>query len=59
MGTLALGRLIETLLFDTAPHDPAVLAATVAAVGLLVVGACLAPARRASRVDPATVLRAE
>jgi predicted lysophospholipase L1 biosynthesis ABC-type transport system permease subunit len=58
-GTLAVGRVVASLLFQTAPYDPAVLAATVAALAVLVVGACLGPARRASRVDPAAVLRAE
>ena len=46
-------------LYEVAPHDPATFAA--AALGLLAVAiiACWLPARRASRVDPARVLRGE
>lgn len=56
---LAATRLLRTLLFDTAPHDP--VAFTVAAAILSVVGlvACLAPAVRASRVDPLVALRVD
>lgn len=56
---LAATRLLRTLLFDTAPHDP--VAFTVATAILSVVGlvACLAPAVRPSRVDPLVALRSE
>jgi putative ABC transport system permease protein len=58
-GTLALGRVVESLLFETAPRDPVVLSATAGVLGLLVLAACFLPARRASRLDPAAVLRSE
>jgi len=50
-------RFAETLLFGLPPRDPATFA--VAAVVLALVGAAAAwrPARRASRLDPARVLR--
>jgi ABC-type antimicrobial peptide transport system permease subunit len=57
--SLGLARLLESFLFDIAPTDPASFAA--AAGVLLVAGvlAALVPAVRASRMDPATALRAE
>jgi predicted permease len=56
-GALLLGRFFEGLLHRTSPRDPLTLAMT----AVLVAGAALLaswlPARRASRVDPARVLR--
>lgn len=56
---LALGRVVESLLYKTSPRDPVTLAAIV--VGLLLISfvACLVPARRATKVDPMVALRAE
>ena len=58
-GATALTRFVESLLFETSPHDPL----SVAAVsGLLIVVAFLAcwlPTRRAMRIDPAVALRVE
>ena len=52
-------RLLSTLLFDVRPFDPP----TIAAVALLVLGtgaaAAYVPARRASTVDPLSVIRGE
>jgi putative ABC transport system permease protein len=56
---LAAGKLVEALLYGITPHDPLALlgsAGFLLAVGL---GASLLPAWRASRVDPALVLRDE
>jgi len=56
---LALSMHLSSLLYGVSPRDPttfAVVGAALVAVGLL---ASLVPARRASRVDPLTVLRAE
>jgi putative ABC transport system permease protein len=55
----ALTRYLQAMLFGVDAHDPAtfVLAPLILfAAGLL---GCLAPARRAMRVDPATALRSE
>jgi len=53
------GRLLSTLLFDVQPFDPA----TIAAAALLVLGtgaaAAYIPARRASALDPLSVIRGE
>jgi putative ABC transport system permease protein len=58
-GAIAASRVVESLLYETAPRDPLVLsviAVLLAAVALL---ACLVPALRATRVSPITALRAE
>ena len=47
------------MLFETAPDEPVVLIATVAGAIALVGVACALPALRASRTNPAQVLRAE
>ena len=47
------------LLYETDPRDPLTLAAAAVVLGLAAMFAAFAPARRAARVDPATVLRAE
>jgi putative ABC transport system permease protein len=59
IAALALSRLLTTMLFGVSPHDPrtlVVVAVLLVAVALL---ASYLPARRATRVDPLTALRAE
>jgi predicted lysophospholipase L1 biosynthesis ABC-type transport system permease subunit len=58
-GALLLGGVLESMLFETTPQDPLVLASTVGTLAVLVLAACAVPAVRASRVDPMRVLRAE
>jgi predicted permease len=53
---LVLTRLMETLLFEVRPNDPATLAGVAA---LITTAASLVPAFRATRVDPILVLRSE
>ena len=58
-GSLALGRLLRTLLYGIAPNDAMTLAgAAVVTLGIALLAAFI-PARRARRVDPLTALRAE
>jgi ABC-type antimicrobial peptide transport system permease subunit len=54
---LASSRLIESLLYDVSPHDPAVLAATTLLLFGVVILACWIPASRAARINPADALR--
>jgi putative ABC transport system permease protein len=58
-GALALGRLIQSMLYEIGGRDPLTIAAVAAVLALVALGACLIPARRAGRVDPATALRCE
>jgi predicted permease len=59
VGALLASRALTGLLYGVSPHDPLLLFST--AVVLLVVAAVasFAPARRATAVDPATVLSSE
>jgi putative ABC transport system permease protein len=59
VAALALGRLIAAQLYQVSPHNPAVLLATIAVLGLAALLACLLPARRASLLNPVIALRAE
>jgi putative ABC transport system permease protein len=56
---LALARLLGTLLYDTAPADPAVFAGVVTVLVATALLAAWIPARRAARVDPLVALRCE
>jgi ABC-type antimicrobial peptide transport system permease subunit len=58
-GAWLLTGVLKSQLVETAPHDPLTFAlapATFFAIGLL---ACWIPARRTSRVDPVSVLKAD
>ena len=58
-GAILLGRAAQSLLFGVAAGDPLALAAAAAALVAVTLGAAYIPARRASRVDPMSVLRYE
>jgi predicted permease len=59
VASLALARVLKSLIFNVSPNDPS----TYFAVGLLVIAvailACYIPARRATQADPMNALRAE
>jgi predicted permease len=58
-GALAAARSMRNLLFGIEPWDPVSQGATIALLCAVAVAAAWIPARRAMRVDPATVLRME
>jgi putative ABC transport system permease protein len=56
---IGAGRLIQGLLYEVRPHDPATFAAVAVLLLAVVLVACAIPARRASTVPPADALRGE
>jgi putative ABC transport system permease protein len=59
VGALAVTRAMATLLFGVTATDPVTFAATAAALAVVAGLASLAPAFRATRIDPVEALRAE
>ena len=58
-GTLALGRLISSLLYGVGAADPLTFATVAAGLVLVALAAAWPPGRRATEVDPITALRGE
>lgn len=59
VASLALGRLVASLIFQVKPTDPLTFIAVAAVLALIALLACIIPAYRASRVDPVIALRNE
>ncbi len=59
IAAFALTRLMRGLLFGVVPTDPTILAASALAIVVVAMVAALAPARRASTIDPMMILRSE
>ena len=57
VGALAGARLLRALVYGVSTMDPLTFAVVPAIVVVVAVLAAMIPARRASRVDPVTVLR--
>lgn len=58
-GSLALTRLLGSMLFEVQPDDPVTLIGASLLLMLVALAACYIPARRASRVHPLVALRHE
>ena len=58
-GSLALTRLLSTLLFGISPRDPVTLIAVATILAGVAFAACYIPARRAAGIDPTVALRYE
>ncbi len=57
--SLLLTRYLQDLLFGVAPNDPATIAGAALLLAAVALATCYLPARRASRLEPAAVLREE
>jgi putative ABC transport system permease protein len=58
-GALAVGRLLQSLLVQTTPWDPATLVGIATLLTAVALAACYWPAQRATRLDPVVALRHE
>ena len=59
VGALALGRGMQSILFDTSPSDPLVIGGAAAVLALAALAAGYIPARRAGAVSPLVSLRSD
>ena len=59
LGTPGLARLLASQLYRVSPADPLTFAGIAALLALTALAASYLPARRVTRVDPITALRAE
>jgi predicted permease len=59
IGSLAMTRVIKSLLYGVGAADPLTFVGIVAVLASVAIAACYLPARRASRVDPIRALRYE
>jgi ABC-type antimicrobial peptide transport system permease subunit len=54
-----VANLLTIILYDVQPRDPSIFGSVVLVLAMAGMAACLVPARRATRVDPLTALRAD
>jgi predicted permease len=57
VGTLAVGRLLHSFLFEVSALDPITICGVLALMGTVAIAAAWIPARRAAAVDPLTAIR--
>jgi len=58
-GAMWLSRYLRTQLYAVSPLDPGVYVIVAALLTAVAIAACLAPARRAAKIDPTSALRSE
>jgi putative ABC transport system permease protein len=58
-GAIGVGRLLQSVLVQIGSRDAATLTSIVVLLAVVAIAACLAPARRATRLDPLVALRYE
>jgi putative ABC transport system permease protein len=58
-GALAAGKILANVLFQVKPTDPVTFVIAACLLGLVAAVACLGPARKAARIDPAAALGSE
>ena len=59
LGTLAVGRLLHSFLFEVSTLDPVTLGGVLALMGIVALAAACIPALRAAAVDPMVALRGD
>jgi ABC-type antimicrobial peptide transport system permease subunit len=59
LGSIAIARLISTMLFQVEPYDPMTYAGGLLCLSVIALVACYVPAVRAARIDPFRALRVE
>jgi putative ABC transport system permease protein len=59
VGAFGLARLTASLLYGVSPSDPTTFATVALVITAVAVAACVVPVRRATSVDPLTVIRGE
>ena len=55
--SLAVARLLQSILFSVGPRDPLTIAVVAFVLAAVAAAACFVPARRATKVDPIVALR--
>jgi ABC-type lipoprotein release transport system permease subunit len=58
-GAAVLTRFLKSVLYEVTATDPVTFGAMALLLSAVALAACLVPARRAARVDPAVALRSE
>jgi predicted permease len=59
VASIAIGRVLSSLLFQVSAHDPLTMAAVVTVLSAVATAACILPAVRATRVNPIAALRCD